>query len=289
MTPRVKFKIAHGDGFHVKFDPEPHVYYMPEVEPPYADEQVESVTTILGDSVPPPFGVGAWYGMRIGFHAVVELALRYGWGRDGLPPNFTAEALEAWTVREKLSTNHPWRATNEAKDRGSKVHKIVENFVGGETLPDPALIPGSERGYIESFAAFLNECEPEFIRSEVLVGHPKLRYAGTLDAHARIDGEFWLLDFKTSKNISEDSMHSQLEAYDAAAQHMGYAPADHKAVVHLTPNGKFDVSKQLSESVATLDDFKVFLNAHRARKSIKERASAAKKAAKKAEALRPAA
>ena len=253
-------KTAQGNGFTVTFDPERHKY---EID----GKPVPSVTQILGVLDKPGL---PWWGMRVGVEGVKTLALRNG---PLTTISLPVDTLVSQLTEHKLTVNHQ---RDKAGARGTSVHKIAEQFAKTGKAPDPDTLPESERGYVEAFFKFVAEREPEFVRTEVIVGHP-LGFAGTFDAHAMIDGELWLLDYKSSKGVYPESMHPQLEAYDEAAVEMGLPEADQRVIVHLQPSGEY----ALSYSVATFIDFLTYFNAFTAHKEIKQRAAQAKKDAKK--------
>lgn len=283
-------KVVYGDGFHVKFVPKPaHKYFMAAVEFPYPDEQVESVTQAIGILDKPGL---PWYGQKIGSSGITSLYNEHGpivlddpkalltrltehLGDKAPKPEDDLDAQQKLLTHAKLTVNHQ---RDKAGSRGTSVHQIAEAFAAGKPLPLTVDLPDAEAGYVMAFEKFVETLKPEFLRTEVIVGHPDYRYAGTFDAHARVDGELWLLDYKTSKGVYPESMHAQLEAYDEAAVKMGYLRADKKVIVHLKPDGTYD----LSPSVATFEDFLTYLRAFRAHRGIKERAAKARREAKAA-------
>ena len=119
----------------------------------------------------------------------------------------------------------------EAGDRGSKVHKAIENLVDGASVKmedkyynksketDEELTP-EEYGAIVSFTRWVEEVKPKFLSSEITVISEKHNFAGTVDCVAEIDGQVWIIDWKTSANIYP-SMEAQLSAYKVALKEMG--------------------------------------------------------------------
>jgi hypothetical protein len=57
--------------------------------------------------------------------------------------------------------------------------------------------------------------KPKVIHTELTVFSPDNRFAGTVDLVAEIDGDIWIIDFKTGQNIW-DSYRIQLNAYKTA-------------------------------------------------------------------------
>lgn len=95
--------------------------------------------------------------------------------------------------------------------------------------------PWHIRQHLEHWAAWLADTKAEPVHVEACVVSARHRYAGTLDAIARIDGQLWLLDIKTGRRIPETAP-LQLAAY-RWADHIDdtpMPPIDRCAVIHLT-------------------------------------------------------
>ena len=105
--------------------------------------------------------------------------------------------------------------SEEALSVGSEVHYMCEHFFASPTLLD--LKDHNRMEVINSYSAFL-----EFIKDhkvadtaleETVYGEVNGRkWAGTLDFRGKIDGDEWILDYKTSKAL-----------YDANVQTAAYA------------------------------------------------------------------
>lgn len=135
------------------------------------------------------------------------------------------------------------KASNVIRDKaanaGSDIHQFAEAIVRGEdvTVPDD-LAP-----FVAAYRQWLADFQPEFLAAEEMV-YSHHGYAGTFDAIARIAGETWMLDYKTSKGVYAETA-LQLAAY-AAADFIG-RPGDPKryeipkvdqyGVVHIRPEG----------------------------------------------------
>lgn len=135
------------------------------------------------------------------------------------------------------------KATNVIRDKaanaGSEIHTFAEAIVRGQEVA----VPEELQPFVSSFLKWRADFEPEFLAAEEMV-YSRHGYAGTLDAIVRIAGEVWLLDYKTSKGVYEETA-LQLAAY-GAADFIGrpgdpnrYAiPAiDQYGVVHIRPEG----------------------------------------------------
>jgi hypothetical protein len=145
--------------------------------------------------------------------------------------------------------NHLWNAPDRmrdhAADRGTLIHAIAEAHIEGRPLPD---FTDEELPYALAFEAFLTEWEPEFIEVETTVYDPDLCVAGTFDALAVIEGEHFVLDWKSSKDIYPE-VALQLAFYmhaptivraDGTTEPFNH-PRDRAGAVHLRPDGTFDL------------------------------------------------
>lgn len=115
----------------------------------------------------------------------------------------------------------------EAGNRGSKVHKAIESLLLGNTVEMDEEFEDSEGKRSEltleeyeaimSFADWYNYTKPKTIAIETTVFNDEYMYAGTVDYICEIDGEKWIIDFKTSKDIWA-SYEIQVSAYKYALE-----------------------------------------------------------------------
>lgn len=107
---------------------------------------------------------------------------------------------------------------------GTLAHAMVEAHIKGEQIDlstyDPETIDLAENGFLK-FLEWEKTYEPKYIFSERQLVSDEHRYGGTLDCYAEIDGNPWLIDFKTGKAIYED-MGFQLAAYAGLLTDHGY-------------------------------------------------------------------
>jgi hypothetical protein len=140
----------------------------------------------------------------------------------------------------------PWRERDRKADVGSALHAVAEAYALGQPVPqvDDQVIP-----YVESFRAFLDDWKPRYSLAEASVYNRSLKYAGTLDAIAELDGldvkpVRLLLDYKASGSGVYPEAALQLAAY-RNAEFIGMpdgteAPmpeVDGAAVVWIRPDG----------------------------------------------------
>lgn len=123
---------------------------------------------------------------------------------------------------------------NRAAQRGTAVHNAIENYIkfGIEDIAD------EYRGYFEAFLKWYREKDVQPIATESIVYHKTLRYAGTADMPAIVDGRIICVDFKTSASVNKMLTGIQLEAYAKAYESHGFG-FDGKAILHLKANGTY--------------------------------------------------
>jgi hypothetical protein len=113
-----------------------------------------------------------------------------------------------------------------AGDKGSKVHYAIEDLIAGKivTMESKYLNPTTEQEEaltleeyecLISFAGWVKERNPKFLKSEFVVFEEAFGYAGTVDTLCEIDGELFIVDFKTSQSVWPDH-ELQISAYKQA-------------------------------------------------------------------------
>mgnify|MGYP002632386539 CR=1 FL=1 len=148
-------------------------------------EPVAGVTTILGLGVPPEAGL-----------------LEY----------FKRNTIED---QEAILT--------DAKERGTNVHKAIETLLLGGKVDSAEFKRPHEKKAITAFVDWYQKVKPTNCKPEMIVAYigdekrdgNTMRFAGTLDLIATINGKRVLVDFKTSKVHSQKNA-LQIEAYKQA-------------------------------------------------------------------------
>jgi len=115
----------------------------------------------------------------------------------------------------------------EAGHRGSKVHNGIESLLLGnkvdmsDSYPDGNGVPSEltleEYEALMSFADWHKETNPKTIAIETTVFNDEFMYAGTIDYICEIEGEKWIIDFKTSQDVWA-SHELQVSAYKHALE-----------------------------------------------------------------------
>jgi hypothetical protein len=212
--------------------------------PPYP-----SVTTILGIKDKPAL-VG-WAKRETAACAVRNLDVLERMVRSGGP-----QAATDWLKRI------PDYARDASADLGSAVHAAAEGIARGQATPVAEDVGPFVAAYRRDF---LDVFHPRFIAVEAMVCSERYEYGGTADAFAEIDGEVWLLDYKTGAGVYPDTA-LQLGGL-ARAQFIGY-PGDPTqypvpfatrfGVVHIRPDGA-----RLLPVVVNRETVAAFLDARR--------------------------
>jgi len=159
--------------------------------------------------------------------------------------------FDRW-LGESSSYDEAIAKRDAAGDRGALVHEAIAALVAGNNL---TVLPatndrtglvslGTEREswtlynsdprvakFIQGFVNWWESCKPEPIAVEVFLAGDG--YAGTCDFQGRVDGEPWLIDWKTSARVYA-SHHLQTAAYAAAAPETKWR----RGILHLKTSTK---------------------------------------------------
>lgn len=242
--------------------------------------EVPSVSQVL--DVLEKGGLSFW-GMKVGVQGCVEL-WKEGYFSEmpaAPPPEIAhfidppyAEQIVDQLSARKLTVHH---VRDKAADRGTSVHKALEAFAESGVVPDPKFYPENEQGYVAGLVAFINDAHPNTLSSELMVASAEHGFAGRFDWLAGLDfaGDVvvktypkkkpvraavsggWLIDLKTSKGVYS-SYKLQTAGYEGALIECGYPAPDHKGILRVTEDGRYE----LVESHATFDDFLAVLKTY---------------------------
>jgi hypothetical protein len=168
------------------------------------------VTTILGEAAPVPQG------------------LRLFW------QNNTREDSEA--------------IFNEAAIKGSNVHNGIQKLLSGEALNLLQDYTDKEKRGLVAFVDWFRTYLPQDFESEQPIASLQYQYAGTLDFVCMINGERWLVDFKTS-NAIHFSHQLQVLAYKQAYEESYGKKIDRCFVLRVGTIHKGNGNKEVTEKV----------------------------------------
>jgi genome maintenance exonuclease 1 len=129
---------------------------------------------------------------------------------------------------------------------GRAVHEWCEQAIlwklGKAEVPS---MPTDEQAAnaINAFRDWVKQNEVEWLAAEQRVYSRTHKYAGTVDAVARVNGEFTVIDFKTSTRIYEE-YYLQVAAYSKCVEDIYGEPVDAAYILRFDKvSGKFDADK----------------------------------------------
>lgn len=232
----------------------------------WRNEEFWSVTTIISGGVPKP-ALLPWGIKSVAESAVAKRATLTAMLADCETPKECAKGVFCPVCTEAIRylKGAPYAKRDAAGDLGTDVHAAAEAYSLGQPFPkwSPLIRP-----YMEAYVAFLEDFTPTFTATEASVYNRTQKYAGTLDAIARLQlplqalpGDY-ILDTKSGKGIYPE-IGLQLAAY-RNAEFIGLpdgseAPmpdVDGALGLHLTPQGY-----RLIEVRADAEVFNAFLYA----------------------------
>ena len=119
---------------------------------------------------------------------------------------------------------------------------------------------------IEAFKDWVSQNVVEWKSSEEKLFNRKYRYAGTVDARAIINGEYCVIDWKTSKAVYPE-YHLQVAAYAKAVEDIHGIPVDATYILRCDKaTGRFEAVR----STAIEENFQAFLAALTLHRRMKE-------------------
>ena len=110
---------------------------------------------------------------------------------------------EDWLKKVGFASEHIVRRAGED---GTKVHDMIESYLNGEELNflSPNGYPQHSPEVWQMFLRFVDfweEYKPTLIEAEVHLFSDEIKVAGTCDMVCEINGEIWIIDFKTSNHL----------------------------------------------------------------------------------------
>jgi hypothetical protein len=125
-------------------------------------------------------------------------AERHEYFLDGFQlPSVTGILRESGLFQLDLNPTQPWalEILNKARARGTAVHKLVHYY--NERDLDWASVDPHWRPYLEAWVRYTEERRVRPLLCEFRLASRRLKCCGTGDLLCEIDGDGWLLDFKT--------------------------------------------------------------------------------------------
>ena len=111
--------------------------------------------------------------------------------------------FEDWLKKVGYSSEYIVR---KASEQGTETHEMIEDYLNGKELNflSPSGYPQYDTLVWQMFLRFVDFWEtykPKLIETEVHLFSDKIKVAGTCDMVCEIDGELWIIDFKTSNHL----------------------------------------------------------------------------------------
>ena len=161
------------------------------------------------------------------------------------------------------------RKSHDALNIGNITHEWVEAAINwkleGGDIPK---MPKQEEAVnaIDAFKDWVSQNVVEWKSSEEKLFNRKYRYAGTVDARAIINGEYCVIDWKTSKAVYPE-YHLQIAAYAKAVEDIHGIPVDATYILRCDKaTGRFEAVR----STAIEENFQAFLAALTLHRRMKE-------------------
>src|SRR3990167_6529669 len=109
------------------------------------------------------------------------------------------EAFNRWLGNAE-SFDEAERIKVEAGREGSLIHRAIEDLIQGQTLLYSDFSETAWRK-ISSFVQWTKDTKPKFVKTEQVVVSKEYMYCGQYDCLAEINGELYLIDWKSGSNI----------------------------------------------------------------------------------------
>lgn len=156
----------------------------------------------------------------------------------------------AYTIWLKQVGMNASQILKEAGEIGSNVHAAIDQYVKSGYLSylsqdGKELFKFEEWELICRAMEFFTNFKPEIIVHEFSFACDQLQYGGTIDMVCKINGEIWLIDYK-SGNAVYDSHYLQIAAYKKAWELLNpNYPIKHGGILHL----KASTRKEVKDSI----------------------------------------
>jgi ATP-dependent exoDNAse (exonuclease V) beta subunit len=110
--------------------------------------------------------------------------------------------FEDWLKKVGYSADY---IVKRASEEGTQVHEMIEDYLNGKELSFlehgiPMYAPNVWQMFLR-FVDFWEEYKPTLIEAEIHLFSDELKVAGTCDMVCEINGELWVIDFKTSNHL----------------------------------------------------------------------------------------
>jgi len=180
-------------------------------------------------------------------------------------------ALIHWAWDLGMKQQDYRKVRDQAGGIGTICHAMVEADIKGQRIDlseyARADIDKAETAYL-AWLEWRKQNVVEFVASELPLVHDTWGFGGTLDAIARHDGELWLIDIKTSKDVY-DEMIAQVAAYQHLYQGNLAIPIHQVHIIRLDKEDGIPTDHLIPERKLQAG-WKVFLGCLEAYRGLKE-------------------
>lgn len=125
-----------------------------------------------------------------------------------------------------------------ASERGRRIHEICQEYLLTDGNIDWDEIDPADLPYIEQFDNWYITYQPKVLYSEFVMFSDE--YCGTCDLVCEIDGETYLVDFKTTSAVDKKSLSVQLEGYKRLLENIYGVDIDKTCYLWLNNRDKVD-------------------------------------------------
>ena len=142
--------------------------------------------------------------------------------------------FEDWLKKVGYSAEY---IVKKAADDGTQVHEMIEEYLNGEEMnflsPTGSLLydPNVWQMFLK-FVEWWETYKPTLLETEVHLFSDKLKVAGTCDLVCEIEGELWIVDFKTSNSI-QTTYELQTAIYSECYEECFGKKADRQGILWL--------------------------------------------------------
>jgi genome maintenance exonuclease 1 len=109
--------------------------------------------------------------------------------------------LQKW--RSRVGEKEAQNISTKAANRVTKLHKLLETFMLGETFDKKKIFPNALESY-RSMVSVLEKNISNVYASEIRMFSKRLRLAGTADGIVEWNNKLTILDFKTSSKLKKE-------------------------------------------------------------------------------------
>ena len=154
--------------------------------------------------------------------------------------------FEDWLKKVGYSAEY---IVKKAGEEGTQVHEMIESYLNGDELNflgphgRPLYHPDVWQMFLR-FVEWWEEYNPTLIEVEVHLFSDKLKVAGTCDMVCEINGELWIIDFKTSNNL-QSTYDLQAAVYGQMYEECYGKKADRFGILWLKSNKRKSASGKM--------------------------------------------